>query len=341
MSSTEDKPKSKIPAHLRGVFINGRRVITKGCGATLRTIDPCFMPNGKIQKFDNVALDSDAIQESTFVFVNNQPVLTLNSKLKTTYGSEAASAGVKSGTIAGECTFLTGSPNTFAEGFAIIRDGDLALANNANTEPAPMVHPDRYILKEDSLVEYQALKEAHPIPSTAPLAIKFVYTYGKPLAYQNCVLRLKTSQRLLGVDLKEGVGVIPLTAIEKAEDTLIIDNFEMIDVQSGFPTHYQEIPLKGRDEILIELLPPPIVVNLREPPRSCEKTPSLLSKQAIQYFLDNGQNALIFIHGYNVPLGQLGHYLKDYEISSKHLHLKASPYRRSIACDINHPAEIC
>ena len=50
-------------------------------------------------------------------------------------------------------------------------------------------------------------------------------------------------------------------------------------------------------------LPPPVVINLRE-----EASPSedLLTDEQLDYFRANGNNALIFMHGYNVPHGEWG-----------------------------------
>ncbi|RBW51137.1 alpha/beta hydrolase [Marinobacter sp. F3R11] len=50
-------------------------------------------------------------------------------------------------------------------------------------------------------------------------------------------------------------------------------------------------------------LPPPVVIDLRE------ETPAstdLLTNEQLDYFRANGNNALVFIHGYNVPHGEWG-----------------------------------
>ncbi|MGE3919717.1 MAG: type VI secretion system tip protein VgrG, partial [Gammaproteobacteria bacterium] len=53
---------------------------------------------------------------------------------------------------------------------------------------------------------------------------------------------------------------------------------------------------------IIECLFPPIIVNIREDVQN-QYARSILSTEEIEYFKQNGQNATIFIHGYNVPYG--------------------------------------
>ena len=53
-------------------------------------------------------------------------------------------------------------------------------------------------------------------------------------------------------------------------------------------------------------LPPPVIINLREPATAKE---DLLTDEQLDYFRENGNNALIYIHGYNVPHGEWGQFL--------------------------------
>ena len=50
-------------------------------------------------------------------------------------------------------------------------------------------------------------------------------------------------------------------------------------------------------------LPPPVVINLRE---EASASGDLLTDEQLDYFRANGNNALIFMHGYNVPHGDWG-----------------------------------
>jgi len=51
-------------------------------------------------------------------------------------------------------------------------------------------------------------------------------------------------------------------------------------------------------------LPPPVMINLRDDAPSA--APQVLSEQELNYFREQGNNALLFVHGYNVPLGSPG-----------------------------------
>lgn len=122
-----------------GIFVNGRKLIYKNCGAVLNTVDPCFLKDGSVKDFPNIASAADAIATSTTVFVAGNPACTKSSQLSTTKGSEAGVAGVSSGTIAGPCDFITASDNVFIEGSGALRDKDLGVANNKNTAPVPIL----------------------------------------------------------------------------------------------------------------------------------------------------------------------------------------------------------
>ena len=50
-------------------------------------------------------------------------------------------------------------------------------------------------------------------------------------------------------------------------------------------------------------LPPPVIINLRE---SAPAAGDLLTDEQLDYFRANGNNALIYIHGYNVSHGEWG-----------------------------------
>jgi len=53
-------------------------------------------------------------------------------------------------------------------------------------------------------------------------------------------------------------------------------------------------------------LPPPVIINLRDAAPASE---DLLTDEQLDYFRANGNNAFIYIHGYNVPHGERGRFL--------------------------------
>ncbi|MBL1273151.1 MAG: alpha/beta hydrolase [Oceanospirillales bacterium] len=61
-------------------------------------------------------------------------------------------------------------------------------------------------------------------------------------------------------------------------------------------------------------LPPPVIINLRE---SAPAAGDLLTDEQLDYFRANGNNALIYIHGYNVSHGEWGRFLNRQD-SQKH-----------------------
>src|SRR5680860_1216188 len=54
-------------------------------------------------------------------------------------------------------------------------------------------------------------------------------------------------------------------------------------------------------------LPPPVIINLRE---AAPASADLLTDEQLDYFRANGNNAFIYAHGYNVPHGEYGRFLK-------------------------------
>ncbi|HCW90649.1 MAG TPA: hypothetical protein DHU56_11475 [Marinobacter sp.] len=71
-------------------------------------------------------------------------------------------------------------------------------------------------------------------------------------------------------------------------------------------------------------LPPPVIINLREDsaPQDDKLTPEQLA-----YFRANGNNAMIFVHGYNVPHGEWGRFLKG-DSRSPHWHGNTRSFSR-------------
>jgi len=63
----------------------------------------------------------------------------------------------------------------------------------------------------------------------------------------------------------------------------------------------------GKREVTAIHLPPPVVINLRQ---DTDPEQDLLTLAQLDYFRANGNNALVFVHGYNVPHGDWGRFLK-------------------------------
>lgn len=53
-------------------------------------------------------------------------------------------------------------------------------------------------------------------------------------------------------------------------------------------------------------LPPPVIINLRE---EADPQDDKLTPEQLEYFRANGNNALVFVHGYNVPHGEWGRFV--------------------------------
>ncbi|WP_221250588.1 alpha/beta hydrolase [Desulfuromonas versatilis] len=65
--------------------------------------------------------------------------------------------------------------------------------------------------------------------------------------------------------------------------------------------------IKAHYQIKMPLLFPPVIVNLREDRTTADPAArDLLSIRELDYFRNNGNNATIFIHGFNVPYGDFG-----------------------------------
>ncbi|MBQ0833321.1 alpha/beta hydrolase [Marinobacter sp.] len=88
--------------------------------------------------------------------------------------------------------------------------------------------------------------------------------------------------------------------------------FDTVSEQRRFaPGHYLD---EGVDLTVIQgerkagaiHLPPPVIISLREP---APASGDLLTDEQLNYFRENGNNALIYIHGYNVPHGEWGRFL--------------------------------
>lgn len=78
------------------------------------------------------------------------------------------------------------------------------------------------------------------------------------------------------------------------------------------------ITAKRKHCVKIKLLQPPVIVNVREDAKPVpgsiiyneRMSWTMLSEQELNYFKTNGNNATIFIHGFNVPYGQYAQQIK-------------------------------
>ena len=93
----------------------------------------------------------------------------------------------------------------------------------------------------------------------------------------------------------------------------------------------------GDKQLQAEVLFPIIVKNLRETPR--KNTPHLLTDDEINYFKKNGNNAMIFIHGFNVPFGEFPRNITDVEIGTddinSQLDVTYGPGNRTVYSDLS------
>lgn len=79
------------------------------------------------------------------------------------------------------------------------------------------------------------------------------------------------------------------------------------------------------DERVIDILclPPPIMVNVRQDRASHDRhARNVLSQAEINYFKENGGNATLFIHGFNVDYGEYGSHQKMSHWLRQHIHPK-------------------
>ncbi|MGO1659295.1 MAG: alpha/beta hydrolase [Marinobacter sp.] len=88
--------------------------------------------------------------------------------------------------------------------------------------------------------------------------------------------------------------------------------FDTVSEQRRFaPGHYLDegvdlTVIQGERKAKAIHLPPPVIINLRE---SAPAAADLLTDEQLDYFRANGNNALIYVHGYNVPHGEWGRFL--------------------------------
>ncbi len=184
------------------------------------------------------------------------------------------------------------------------------------------------------------------------LTLRFCDTHGNPLCFQ--ALEITVNHQKIALYLnKEGYSDPLVLSPTDWEGTVVIDHCETLDLQTGYPTHKQMIALplyRKAGLLLLTVIPAPIVIHLQKEP--------LLNAEQIDYFKQNGNNALLFIHGYHIDFGQYGCYPDTFEFTNpisivephfkdayeKNIHtqieFKKTHYTRTICCDLTHPDEI-
>ncbi len=93
-----------------------------------------------------------------------------------------------------------------------------------------------------------------------------------------------------------------LIGVNTISDTLQIEPGEILQE----PVPVEVIP--GGRKLTAVHLPPPVMINLRE---EASDARDRLTDDQLAYCQRNGNNALIFIHGYNVEHGHWSHFVKD------------------------------
>ncbi len=115
----------------------GMPITVKGQGICFAFPDVCLTPVGTSTvplPYPNVGQLAEATGTANSVLVGGQPVVTSHSRIRSTSGNEAGSAGgVTSGTTKGAVHFDVGfSTTVFAEGGNVVRLGDATRQNNGN-----------------------------------------------------------------------------------------------------------------------------------------------------------------------------------------------------------------
>ena len=122
------------------VAVNGLTIChKKSDGLVQATVpDVCKTPMGNATPpipYPNIAFARDLAKGTRTVKSNNGAMCGIKgAEFSTSTGDEAGTAkGVKSGTVADRATFLSWSPNVFAEGKPVTRLTDHMLMNDGNT----------------------------------------------------------------------------------------------------------------------------------------------------------------------------------------------------------------
>jgi hypothetical protein len=107
-------------------------ITTKGTGICFAFPDVCNTPIGTGTApvpYPNIGQLTEAENVAESVLVGGEAVVTKNSRIQTTTGDEAGSAGPGP---KGEVTFVTASETVFAEDHPVVRLGDTTRQNGQN-----------------------------------------------------------------------------------------------------------------------------------------------------------------------------------------------------------------
>ncbi len=107
--------------------------------------------------------------------------------------------------------------------------------------------------------------------------------------------------------------------ISKGSDTLAypqtitkVNQADLVSIKTK-PNTNTHINIKEGDRVLnVECLFPPVIINLREHHHD-QNSRELLSNEELAYFKNNGNNATLFIHGFNVPYGHFSKTIVGFE----------------------------
>ena len=191
---------------------------------------------------------------------------------------------------------------------------------------------------------------AHGAPicahETANVRLQRSDNLGHPRAFINAGTIKDESGKVVTAELQDGTEHTPDNAVaiftqlvtgnarwhwpEEPEGEHLI-GFDTVSEQRRFaPGHYLDegvdlTVIQGERKARAIHLPPPVIINLRE---SAPAATDLLTEEQLDYFRANGNNALIYIHGYNVPHGEWGRFLK-YDGSREAYHGNAPSFAKA------------
>ena len=191
---------------------------------------------------------------------------------------------------------------------------------------------------------------AHGAPicahETANVRLQRSDNLGHPRAFINAGTIKDESGKVVTAELQDGTEHTPDNAVaiftqlvtgnarwhwpEEPEGEHLI-GFDTVSEQRRFaPGHYLDegvdlTVIQGERKARAIHLPPPVIINLRE---SAPAATDLLTEEQLDYFRANGNNALIYIHGYNVPHGEWGRFLK-YDGSREPYHGNAPSFAKA------------
>ncbi len=162
----------------------------------------------------------------------------------------------------------------------VIWRNHMPAASQASTQPLPL-----------------AIKQIDKIIEEGDRLLKLQYTDRSPVCRGPYFLRSENHSKREGLLDESGEAILT----DLADEKWVLEGREMIDVTQRYPT--QRLPLnKTKHKLDVTCLYPPLILNCHQ-----ENKPALTEDQ-LDYFKRNGNNATIFVHGYNVPVGHYGLY---------------------------------